>query len=213
MARQNVFTGTILPAQTLATSLSQKIDLKGYGDYVALQVNYANATTAGITFASTAVNTTTSVCTITATANLVTGALGQLTTTGGLPSGVTTSTNYWLIVLTPTTVQFASSLANAVAGTFISLSTQGTGNQTFTPTASSGNVIKAQASLDGTYFTDINTTNFPTTCPATVTVATTTSGVTWRLGDIGCRYLNIVYTPSVGTITFSVLMQTTSEIS
>lgn len=66
-----------------------------------------------------------------------TGALGQLTTAGSLPTGLSTSTNYWIIVIDPNTVSFASSLANANAGTAISI-TGGSGNSTFTPSSLTG---------------------------------------------------------------------------
>jgi hypothetical protein len=54
----------------------------------------------------------------------------QLTTTGSLPTGLTTLTNYWVIRFDANTIQFATSLANALAGTFIVLSSNGTGTNT-----------------------------------------------------------------------------------
>lgn len=202
MALATVFSTTVLAARTLASTTAQTIDLNGY-DKVALQVNYANGTTGAKTF--TTVNQGTGAATITAHGQ-VTGSLGQLTTSGGLPTGLSTSTNYYLIVVDANTVKFASSLANAVAGTNITLSSAGTGTQTFTPTTSSGNVIKAQASVDGVNWTDITTTNFPTLPIATVTVSTSTGAVTWDLQEPSFRYVNINYAPSAGQITFSVWM-------
>lgn len=55
----------------------------------------------------------------------------QLTTTGTLPTGVTTATDYYVIKLTDTTCKLATSYANAVAGTAISI-TSGTGSGTHT---------------------------------------------------------------------------------
>jgi hypothetical protein len=204
----NVYSSTVLAAQTLATTTNQQIDLKGY-DLVSLQVNYLNATTAGKTF--TTVNQTTGAATITAHGQVL-GSVGQLTTTGGLPTGLSTSTNYYLIIVDANTVKFATSLANAVAGTDVALSGAGTGTQTFTPTTSAGNVIKAQFSNDGVYFTDITTTNFPSCPVATVTVSTSSgAGVLWDLQRPAARYVNISYAPSAGQITFSVIMNVKND--
>lgn len=159
---------------------------------------------------ASSVNLTTDRVTITAHGQ-VTGSKGQMTTSSALPTGLSTSTDYYIIVIDANTVQFASSLANAVAGTAIDLTNAGVGTQTFTPTTSTSNVIKAQASIDGTYWTDITTTNFPSCPVASVTVSTTTGGVVWDLGRPGFRYVNILYTPSAGQITFSVLINAKTD--
>lgn len=54
----------------------------------------------------------------------------QLTTTGSLPTGLTTLTNYWAIRFDANTIQLATSLTNALAGTVIVLSSNGTGTNT-----------------------------------------------------------------------------------
>ena len=52
----------------------------------------------------------------------------QVQNTGGaLPAPLAASTNYWIIYIDANNVKFASSLANAIAGTFIDLTTNGTG--------------------------------------------------------------------------------------
>lgn len=154
---------------------------------------------------ASSVNITTDRVTITAHGQVL-GSKGQLSTSSALPTGLSTSTDYFIIVIDANTVQFASSLVNAVAGTAIDITNAGVGTQTFTPTTSTGNVIKARFSGDDAYYTDITTTNFPACSPATVTVATTTGGNYWDLGRPAARYLNILFTPSAGQITFSVLI-------
>lgn len=77
-----------------------------------------------------------------------TGIVGQVTTAGTLPTGLVVATNYWVIVIDANTVSFASSQANALAGTAITLS-GGSGNSTFTPTALAGATVQAQWSNDG----------------------------------------------------------------
>src|SRR6202043_1283763 len=82
------------------------------------------------------------------------GLVGQLTTTGALPTGLSTSTNYFVIVVDVNTIQLASSLANAIAGTAIVPSVQGSGNDTFTATALATCVVKLQKSNDGVAWND-----------------------------------------------------------
>lgn len=90
------------------------------------------------------------------THGLITGLKGQLTTTGTLPAGVTTGTDYFIIVVDSGNVQFASSLLNAQAGTAIDLTNQGSDGavNTFTPTSIAGGSIKLQKSNDGTTWAD-----------------------------------------------------------
>lgn len=52
---------------------------------------------------------------------------------GGLPSGLSAATDYWTIRQSSTTSKLATSLANAVAGTAIDFTTDGTGTHTITP--------------------------------------------------------------------------------
>lgn len=54
----------------------------------------------------------------------------QLTTTASLPAGLALNTNYWLIKVDDNTLKFASSEANALAGTPVDLTSTGSGVQT-----------------------------------------------------------------------------------
>ena len=63
---------------------------------------------------------------------LQTGVVVQVTTSGALPTGISGSTDYWVIALTDDTFSLASSLANAQAGTAVDFSDAGTGNHTLT---------------------------------------------------------------------------------
>lgn len=77
-----------------------------------------------------------------------TGLVGQLTSAGSLPTGLSLATNYFIIVVDANTVSFASSLANAQAGTAIAI-TGGSGNSTFTATALATGTVQLQKSNDG----------------------------------------------------------------
>lgn len=162
--------------------------------------------TKAVTTAGTAstVNLTTDQVTIT-NHGQVTGTKGQVSTSSALPTGLSAVTDYFIIKIDADTVQFATSLANAVAGTAIDLTNAGVGTQTFTPTTSAGNVLKAQVSLDGTNYVDVTTANFPLINLAmTVTISTSSGSVLWDFGNnIRFKYAKLLYTPSAGQITMS----------
>jgi len=84
--------------------------------------------------------------TITETAHgLPTGLKGQLTTTGVLPGGLSLATDYFVIVVDVDTIKLATTLANALAGTAVDItSAAGGGTHTWTSTAIAGATISYQ---------------------------------------------------------------------
>lgn len=60
----------------------------------------------------------------------------QLTSSGTLPTGLALATDYWIIKIDANTHYFASSLANAFAGTFVTISGTGSGTHTIADTVS-----------------------------------------------------------------------------
>lgn len=68
--------------------------------------------------------------TITVTQDIATGDKYRFTTTGTLPSPLALLTDYYIIRVDATTIKIASSYANAIGGTAIDLTTQGTGDHT-----------------------------------------------------------------------------------
>jgi fluoride ion exporter CrcB/FEX len=67
-------------------------------------------------------------------------------TGGGLPAGLAAATNYWVIRLTADTFKLATSFANAIAGTPINITTDGTGTQTLSDTVATKRVTLYQLS-------------------------------------------------------------------
>lgn len=94
------------------------------------------APTATFSFAYTAVDTSTDVITVPSNTSLHTGTAVVLTTTGTLPTGLSLATTYYVIRTSATTIKLATSLANAVAGTAIDITAQGSGTHTATVTYS-----------------------------------------------------------------------------
>lgn len=107
-----------------------------------------------------------------------TGLIGQFTTTCvDLPSGLCTSTNYFIINIDACTYKVGTTRANAIAGTVQALADAGTGTHTFTPTATSctpatNGTITFHASVDCSNFAtaDLNCTSLGLTKSGTNTV-------------------------------------------
>jgi microcystin-dependent protein len=99
-----------------------------------MPIGAGSAPTFVSSFASGSVDTGTDVITVTSNNSLMTGTAVVFTTTTTLPSPLALATTYYVIRLSDTTIKLATSLANAVAGTAINLTTQGTGTHTATVT-------------------------------------------------------------------------------
>jgi hypothetical protein len=78
----------------------------------------------------------TDICTLGATLNWnkIDGPVTVSNSGGALPTGLSTSTNYWVIRIDDTTFYFATSRGAAMAGTDLDLTTNGTGTQTVSQT-------------------------------------------------------------------------------
>lgn len=90
-----------------------------------------NATTAPstLTFSSRSSDTVT----FTAAHGMVTGTPIQFTGSGTVPTGLTNYIIYYAIVTSSTACKFATSISNALAGTAVALSGDGTGTRTWSP--------------------------------------------------------------------------------
>lgn len=86
-----------------------------------------------------------------------TGFKGQLTTTGTLPAPFLVLTDYFVIVVDANTIKLATNLANAIAGTAINITDQGSDEavNTFTGVALAGASVTFQKSNNGTNWVDV----------------------------------------------------------
>ncbi len=87
--------------------------------------------------------------TVSSTADYVTGLPCTVSTPGTLPTGLVAATVYYLIVQSSTTLRFATSVANALLGTPVSITT-GTGSGTITI-----DVSNVAVTASGNFFQDI----------------------------------------------------------
>ena len=76
------------------------------------------------------------------------GLVVQFTTSTTLPTGISAATDYYVVPVSSSTYKVATSLANAIAGTYVAYTNTGTGNQTATPVAIAGATIVLQGSND-----------------------------------------------------------------
>jgi len=159
-----------------------------------LQASWVDITQSAKPFAAAAVDIATENITVTAH-NLVVGVLGRLTTTVSLPAGLALATDYFVIVVDANTIRLASSLANALAGTPIDITSQGTGTHTFTPTALAG-TIKLQGSVDGVSYSDVTGSS---------TVLSTLS-VLLNVPDAFYPWVRMVVGPTAGEIRISAIL-------
>jgi hypothetical protein len=125
---------------------------------------------------------------------LVTGSLFALTTGGGLPAGLAAQ-NYYAIRIDDNTLKFASSLANALAGTAVPITGDGTGQHTVTAAAFAA-TLSLQWSVDNSLWEDV-----PTGYGGeAVNMAGQTSNI-WTVNSIQPQYFRLKLNPSGGQIT------------
>lgn len=172
------------------------------GTIVSRNSRYGVITTVTVTTPSAGTFTCaiTDICTK-ATHGFKTGLKVQLTTTNTLPAGVTTSTDYFVIVLTADTFSLASSLVLAQAGTPIDITNTGTGVHTITATALAGASLKLQGSMDGTTYVDLP---IKATGDATKSSSiTVTNSFFLTETNLSVNYVRIYYTLTAGQLSVS----------
>lgn len=127
----------VTAAATVAPCTVALIDVIGFYRVTSVTTTSAQATTNTLgqsdTFtADTGTDTMTYTSTANIPSNILTGTRVRLTTTTTLPAPLATATDYYVIKVTDSTFQLATSYANAIAGTEIDITTTGTGTHTIT---------------------------------------------------------------------------------
>lgn len=192
------FTAVITSADTGADGTMTMTQLVPGVVAAAVPKNADDSGAGGITYAETTPGTATEVD---LTNNVVTipthayptGMKLQLTTTGTLPTGVTTATDYYVIAASSSTIGFASSQANALAGTKIDLTGYGAGVHTVAVEDTIAGTIKLQKNNEPKGATAVwfDVTNSSQNI-------TTTGNLNWALTDVGYRSLRAVVAVTEG---------------
>jgi hypothetical protein len=126
----------------VATGENTVPDLRG--QFLRGRVNYSNRT-----FATTDVNITNENITITNHGITRTGFKVRFTSSGTLPAGLVATETYYVIIVDPNTIRVASTLANAIAGTAINLTSVGTGTHTLTQWEDPDSSARVKSSENG----------------------------------------------------------------
>lgn len=122
-------------AATVVPGVLKLVDVIGFYRVTTVTTATAQATTntLGQTDTFTA-DAGTDLCTWSSTANIpsniLTGTRVRLTTTTTLPAGLSLATDYYVIKMSDTTFELATSYANAIAGTQVNITDAGTGTHT-----------------------------------------------------------------------------------
>lgn len=131
--RQLIAAGAQTTTATTAPAILHLVDLIGFYRVTSVTTTTPQAltNTFGQSNAMTAVDAAGDYVDHTAY-NLLTGTRVQLTTSGTLPAGLATATNYFIIRVSDTRCKFATSYANAIAGTAINITDAGSGTHNIT---------------------------------------------------------------------------------
>ena len=186
-----VSTNTILFTNTVR---GNTIDgaVKTHNDGGAGSISVANTTQGVNSIVNVANNTITL-----AAHGYTTGLKGQIAIdAGSLPTGLSGSTDYFVIVVDANTVKLAASLADALAGTAIDIEDQGTADKTltFTPTSIAGGVVHLEGSNDRATWFDI------TNMTANITA---TGSAVWHVTDAAYIFTRVNATLTAGQITIA----------
>lgn len=122
-------------AATAQPSVVTLIDVVGFYRVTTVTTTTAQATTNTLAQVDNfTADAGSDLCTWTTSVNLpqnvLTGTRVRLTTSGTLPAGLATATDYYVIKVSDTTFELATSYANAIAGTQINITDAGTGTHT-----------------------------------------------------------------------------------
>jgi hypothetical protein len=117
-------------AATTMPSVAMLVDLVGFYRVTSLTTATTQAMTNTLSaFSTFTADAGTDICTH-SNINLFPYTRCQLTTTTTLPAGLSLATDYYVIKVTDTTIKFATSYANAVAGSAVNITDAGTGTHT-----------------------------------------------------------------------------------
>lgn len=122
-------------AATVVPATVALLDVIGFYRVTTVTTATAQATTNTLGQSDTfSADAGTDLCTYTSTANfpsnILLGTRVRLTTTGTLPAGLSLATDYYVIKMSDSTFELATSYANAVAGTQVNITDAGTGTHT-----------------------------------------------------------------------------------
>jgi hypothetical protein len=139
---QSVMSGTKVTSETKVVALHT-------GSDVGIQLYLDDTTPSAATFTAVAA---TDLCTANAH-GMATGLKVTATSTGSLPGGVPTDPCY-VIAVSANTFRLAATLADALAGKYVDITSTGTGTHTVTPATGGARSLAMSFSIDGSRYSN-----------------------------------------------------------
>lgn len=203
-------------AATVVPCTLALIDVVGFYRKSSVTTITAQATTNTLAaFSTFTADAGTDVCTHT-NINLFPFTRCQLTTTGTLPAGLALATDYYVIKLTDTTIELATSYANAVAGTNIDITDAGTGTHTINtllPRYTSGAGLRAIFFNSNATALGAGTPNLSLGYTNSQQTASRATPTVLPIGKTAASNSHIIYTGATGTGKYNFEMPLQSEDS
>jgi hypothetical protein len=194
-------------AATVVPGTLSLVDVLGFYRVTAVTTTSAQATTNTLSQSDTfTADAPTDVITFTSTANipsnLLVGTRCRLTTTTTLPAGLALATDYYYIRLTDSTGAFATTYANAVAGTKINITDAGTGTHTMSwllPRYTNGAGVQSIFFNSNATPLGAGTPNLSLGYTNSSQVASRATPTTLPIGKTAASNSHILYTGATGT--------------
>ena len=130
--------------------------------------------------------------------SLSTGNKLALTTSSAAPGGIPVGT-YYAIKISANVIKLASSLANAIAGTALAITSSGVGTQTLTAFAAAGGTVKLYWSIDGVTYSEV-----PSGFGGATVTLTTSTDYLYTVNGVQASYFKLLYTLTGGTLNSSI---------
>lgn len=199
--------GTVSAAATVVPCVVALVDVIGFYRLTTVTTATAQATTNTLSQSDTfTADAGTDVCTYTSTANLpsnlLTGTRVRLTTTTTLPAPLAVATDYYLVRLSDTTFELATTFANAVAETQINITDAGTGTHTVTwllPRYTNGAGVNAIIFNSNSTALGAATPNMSLGYTNSSQVASRATPTVLPIGKTASANSHIIYTGATGT--------------
>lgn len=194
-------------AATVVPGTLALVDVIGFYRVTAVTTITAQATTNTLGQSDTfTADASTDVITFTSTANspsnLLTGTRMRLTTTTTLPAGLSLATDYYYIRVSDSTGKFATSYANAIAGTAINITDAGTGTHTATwllPRYTNGAGVQAIIFNSNATALGAATPNLSLGYTNSAQATSRATPTTLPIGKSAASNSHIIYTGATGT--------------
>lgn len=204
----------VTAAATVVPGTLALLDVIGFYRKTPITSAAADATTNTLGRSATfTANAGTDLCTYTSTtsipSNILTGTRVRLTTTTTLPAGLALATDYYVIRMSDTTFELATSYANAIAGTQIDITDAGTGTHTVSwllPRYTNGAGVNAIFFANNATPVGSATPNLSLGYTNSAQVAARATPTVLPIGKTAASNSHILYTGATGTGKYNYMM-------